>query len=115
MRQAGILAAAGVVALEQMVERLGEDHKRAKDLGKGLFIIPEIKFDLKTQHTNMVFFELSKDVRLTPREFVAAVKDKGLLVEGLGASRFRMVTHYWVDDSAVKNALEIIETVVSRQ
>ena len=114
MRQAGILAAAGVVALEQMVERLGEDHKRAVDLGKGLSKIPGIKFDLKTQHTNMAFFGLSEETNLSQEEFLSAVKKEGLLIGKSGGSRFRMVTHCWIDDSAVKRALEIIKIVVSR-
>ncbi|GAG63128.1 unnamed protein product, partial [marine sediment metagenome] len=58
MRQAGILAAAGIIAIENMVERLGEDHKNARILGEGLVDIGGIKVDLETVQTNMVYFDL---------------------------------------------------------
>ena len=63
MRQAGVLAAAGIVALDKMVSRLGEDHERARELAQGLRAIPGLRLDPGTPATNMVFFDLAPEVR----------------------------------------------------
>jgi threonine aldolase len=113
MRQVGILAAAGIVALEQMVDRLSEDHRRAKELGKGIAGIQRIEIDLNLQHTNMVYFNLPDDLPISPEEFLNEARRHNLLFGWAGGRRFRMVTHYWVDDSAVKQAIAIISKVIS--
>jgi len=107
MRQAGIIAAAGIVALENMVERLEEDHSNASILAQGLAEIPGIAFDTATQHTNMVYFSLEEDSPLTLAEFGDKLQAAGLLVGG-GADRIRMVTHAWVDEADVQQAIQII-------
>lgn len=113
MRQAGILAAAGIVALEKMTGRLGEDHRRAKDLSKGLADIPGIVIDTDSQHTNMVYFDLGTEVSLNMPDFIDGLKVRGLLVGGAGRNRCRMVTHVWVDDDKIMTALEIIREVIA--
>ena len=65
MRQAGILAAAGIVALEEMIDRLAEDHENARRLAMGLAAIPEIELNPEDIQTNIIFFELSDDVPWT--------------------------------------------------
>jgi threonine aldolase len=112
MRQAGILAAAGIVALEQMIDRLGDDHRRAKELGKGIAKIPGVEIDLSFQHTNMVYFNLSENLKITNKEFLSETSKQNLLFGWVGGRRFRMVTHYWIDDSAVKQAVYIISNVI---
>lgn len=112
MRQAGILAAAGIVALEHMVDRLSEDHRRAKELGEGIAGIQGTEIDLNLQHTNMVYFGLSEKLPMTPEEFLNETRQHNLLFGWVGGRRFRMVTHYWVDDSAVQQAIEIISKVI---
>jgi threonine aldolase len=112
MRQAGILAAAGIVALDYMVDRLDEDHRRAKALGKGIAKIQGIETDLDLQHTNMVYFTLADHLPMMAEEFLGSLRKHNLLIGRVGGRRFRMVTHYWVDDSAIKQATEIISKVI---
>jgi threonine aldolase len=113
MRQAGILAAAGIVALDTMVDRLAEDHRNAKTLADGLANIPGIAIEPETQHTNMVYFSLTSDIPLSLAEFREKLASHGLLVGG-GSDRVRMVTHAWVDLDSVKSALGIIASVLSK-
>jgi threonine aldolase len=112
MRQAGILAAAGIVALEHMVDRLGEDHRRAKELGEGIAGINGIEIDLDLQHTNMVYFDLSDKLPMTTDEFISETRKHNLLLGWVGGRRFRMLTHYYIDDSAVQQAIEVITQVI---
>lgn len=112
MRQAGVIAAAGIVALENMVERLVEDHARARNLAEGLSEIPQIKLD-KMPPTNMVFFSLADSVRLTVEQIEAQMKERGILVEAMGKRRFRLVTHYWIDDAAVEKTVEAFKAVLA--
>ena len=105
MRQAGILAAAGIVALETMTERLAEDHQRARALAQGLAAIPGMALDPGTPYTNMVFCSLRDEVPLEAPEFAARLKERNVLVGIVGPRRFRLVTHYWIDDDAVKQVI----------
>ncbi|MEJ2758205.1 MAG: low-specificity L-threonine aldolase, partial [Anaerolineales bacterium] len=82
MRQAGILAAAGIVALDTMVDRLAEDHRNAKTLADGLANIPGSAIEPETQHTNMVYFSLTSDIPLSLAEFREKLASHGLLIGG---------------------------------
>jgi len=106
MRQAGILAAAGIVALEKMVPRLGEDHVRARKLAEGLRKNRGFVLDEGTPATNMVFLNLADDIPLTAEEVAKKIKEKGVLVGVTGARRFRLVTHYQINDTAVERVVE---------
>jgi len=112
MRQAGIIAAAGIVALKNMIDRLAEDHQNASLLAEGLANIPGINIDIKNQHTNMVYFALSNNSFGSLSEFRNLLKHKGLLVGG-DNDRIRMVTHVWVDNQSVKKALSIIQETLT--
>jgi len=112
MRQAGILAAAGIVALEQMTDRFGQDHRRADELWKGLSKIPGDPLELEPQYTNMVYFKLADDLPITVEEFLNGLRKGGLLVGNVRERRFRMVTHCWIDDQAVSQAVKIIGEAV---
>ncbi len=102
MRQAGILAAAGIVALESMVERLAEDHVRAKRLALGLAQIPAIKVQPEAVMTNIVFFGIDEHFPLTAEEVARRMRESANVWVGADkAKRFRAVTHYWIDDEAV--------------
>ncbi|HEX9018089.1 MAG TPA: low-specificity L-threonine aldolase [Anaerolineaceae bacterium] len=105
MRQAGVLAAAGIVALEQMTGRLDEDHRRARHLSDGLARIPGLKIDHATPPTNMVFATLDPAVSLEAAQVVQRLGEYGIKVGAVGARRFRMVTHYWVDDAGIDRAI----------
>ena len=91
MRQAGILAAAGLIALEESPKRLHEDHTNAKTLAIGLAAIPGIALDVETVETNIVIFDVSGTGR-TSGEICAGLKENGILASGFG-TRIRMVTH----------------------
>lgn len=113
MRQAGVLAAAGIVALETMVERLGEDHLRAQRLAQGLSTIPGLVLDPGTPQTNMIFCQLGEDIRLTAQQVVSAVKRLGVRVGAVNSRRFRLVTHYWIDDDGVDQAVSAFREVLT--
>lgn len=101
MRQAGILAAAGLISLERMTKRLGEDHARAKKLADGLRRVNGLRVDAGSPYTNMVYLNLSEDVLVSAQQVTQKMKDHGVLVDPENARRFRLVTHYWIDDEAV--------------
>jgi threonine aldolase len=105
MRQAGILAAAGIVAVERMVDRLGQDHERARRLARGLKGNPAVQLDGDVPATNMVFFSLADGVRTDAREVARRMKRKGILVGPVGGRRFRLVTHFWINDAAIDATL----------
>jgi threonine aldolase len=104
MRQAGIIAAAGVVALETMVERLAEDHLNARALAEGLGLVAGINVPPVPRRTNMVFFELDGDEE-TAQKFQAELSDRDVLVGRRGGNSFRAVTHYGIDRRAVDRAV----------
>jgi len=107
MRQAGILAAAGIVSLTSMVERLSQDHQNARTLARLLAELPGIEIDPASQHTNMVYFSLSS-AQPSLGDFRRKLAGSGLLVGG-GSDRIRMVTHAWVDEDDVAKAVEIVQ------
>jgi len=112
MRQAGILAAAGIVALESMIERLEEDHRRAKKLAQRLADVPGLVLDESTPHTNMIFFRLAPDIRLSTEELVVKLRQQGVLIGAAGVRYYRLVTHYWIDDAAVDQAVSAFNAVM---
>lgn len=113
MRQAGILAAAGIVALEEIVPRLKEDHIRAAKLATGLAAIPGVILDTKVPPSNMVYLTLGEVIPLDAREVSRQLKERGVLVGTVGARRFRLVTHYWVDDRAIEVTIRTFKEVLS--
>jgi threonine aldolase len=115
MRQAGILAAAGIVALEKMTSRLGEDHIRASQIASGLAEIPGVCFDLGMPSTNMVFPRIELSVPLSTREIVEKMKERGIKISVTGERRFRLVTHYWVNDDDVSRTISAFSEVLSER
>ncbi|MFH1907761.1 MAG: low-specificity L-threonine aldolase, partial [Chloroflexota bacterium] len=110
MRQAGILAAAGIVALETMIERLVEDHARAKKLAEGLKQVKGLVVDAESPATNMVFLSLAEEFPLNAEGLTAGqVEEKmnafGVRVRAISQRRFRLVTHYWIDDAGVESTI----------
>jgi threonine aldolase len=112
MRQAGILAAAGIVALESMVDRLSEDHARARSLAQGLGTIPGLKLEPGTPYTNMVFLNLEEAVPFTAAQVADRLAECGVLVGATGERSFRLVTHYWIDDQGVERTVEAFKTIL---
>ena len=113
MRQAGILAAAGIVALETMVERLADDHARARDLAQGLRAIPGLILDPGTPKTNMVFCSLADDVPLDAARVASALAERGVGVGAVASRRFRLVTHYGIEDEGILRAIEAFKDVLA--
>ena len=112
MRQAGIIAAAGIVALDDMVDRLAEDHRRAASLAEGLQNIDKVHLTKNAPQTNMVFFTLDESVRLSMAEFLTAMKQEGVLLMDSGPGEYRMVTHHDITDKAVEVALDAFKKVL---
>lgn len=112
MRQAGIIAAAGIVALDEMVDRLAEDHRRAALLAEGLQNIDKVHLTKNAPQTNMVFFTLDESVRLSMAEFLTAMKQEGVLLMDSGPGEYRMVTHHDITDKAVEVALDAFKKVL---
>ena len=105
MRQVGVVAAAGMISLERMTKRLAEDHARAKKMADGLRQVKGLVVDASSPYTNMVYLDLSEDVRIDAQRITQKMKDLGVLVDPENARRFRLVTHYWIDDDAVEKTL----------
>ncbi len=110
MRQAGVLAAAGIVALETMVDRLANDHANAGRLASGLNSIKGISLAQKDVPTNIVMFDLSPEFSVD--KFIRGMNKKGVKVGSRGGNRFRAVTHRMISAEDVDEALERIDTVV---
>jgi threonine aldolase len=109
MRQAGVIAAAGIVAMETMVDRLAEDHANARKLSDGLALIPGITLAQKKVPTNIVIFDLSPPLPLD--EFISKLDSYGVKVVRFGNHRLRAVTHCMVSADDIDNALSKIEQV----
>jgi threonine aldolase len=109
MRQAGVLAAAGIVSLEKMTLRVAEDHRRAKILADGLRGISGIVLDENTPQTNMIYFNLAERIPFDERAVVETMSKFGLLVDWADRRRFRLVTHYEIDDAAVEKTIRAFQ------
>ncbi|MEV3813604.1 low-specificity L-threonine aldolase [Aeromonas allosaccharophila] len=101
MRQAGILAQAGLFALEQHVARLADDHRRAKRLAEGLAALPGIELDLSLVQSNMVFLRLSEG---ESAPLLAFMKERGILFSGYG--ELRLVTHLQINDDDIEEVID---------
>jgi threonine aldolase len=111
MRQAGILAAAGIVALETMVDRLHVDHANARRLAAGLAALPGVRLDPERVRTNIVVFDVEHP-RMSANAFEEALAARGVRLIATGGSRLRAVTHYQVDASAVDGAIQAAREVL---
>lgn len=113
MRQAGIIAAAGIVALEQMVDRLAEDHANARRLAEGLAEIPGLAINLDRVQTNIVIFELTSE-SLTPAELQARLGERGVKLLDIGGRGLRAVTHYGIEADDIEVALAVAREVMEQ-
>jgi threonine aldolase len=112
MRQAGVLAAAGIVALETMVDRLADDHRRAKALAKGLSTLPHLVLDPGSPYTNMIFLSLAETSPSTPARLIELLAQNGIRVGQVSQRRFRLVTHYWIDDPAIEKVVSAFDEIM---
>jgi threonine aldolase len=112
MRQVGVIAAAGLISLETMTKRIGEDHRRAKMLAEGLRSAAGIVLDENTPQTNMVYFDLADHIAFDESVVIEKMRQRGVLVDWADKRRFRLVTHYWIDDAAVEKTIRAFENVL---
>jgi threonine aldolase len=113
MRQAGVLAAAGILALEEMVDRLAEDHAHAKALAEGLAQIPGVSLDKGSPNTNMVYIKLDPGLGLDAETVANALKGEGILVGATGPRHFRLVCHYWIREEDIPVILSAFGKVLA--
>ena len=113
MRQAGVLAAAGIVALETMVDRLPEDHRRARALAQGLGAITGIIVEDATPPSNMVYIRLAPDATLDESDLQQALARHEIKIGPVGPRRIRFVLHYWVDDEGVSRTVEAVRLALA--
>jgi threonine aldolase len=111
MRQAGVIAAAGVVALDTMVDRLAEDHARARRLADGLAGIAGLSVAPERVRTNIVMFRVATG-RPSHRELIGTAGRDGVRLAELGRGQIRAVTHRGVDDRGIEHALRVIAAAV---
>ena len=111
MRQAGVLAAPGLIALEKMTRRLAEDHANARFLAEGLARIRGISIDPAKVQTNILVFDVS-GTGVESFEISRRLKERGVLANGINPSLMRMVTHFDVDRAGCERALEAMEQAV---
>jgi threonine aldolase len=109
MRQAGVLAAAGLCAVNEMVDRLAEDHANARRLAEGLLGVPGVDIDLLRVETNMVFGECHPPV--TASAFIDRCREVGVLLDQASLYRWRMVTHRGVSAEDVDYAIGAVRRV----
>ena len=110
MRQAGVLAAAGLIALEKHTTRLKEDHENAKFLAAGLARIPGIKIDPATVQTNIVIFDMS-GTGIGSTEFTRRLAEHNVMAGGVNNELVRFVTHIDVDRAGCERALEVVTEI----
>jgi threonine aldolase len=114
MRQAGVLAAAALVALEQGPQRLWIDHENAKLLAEGLAAIPGVRLNPGKVQTNIVIFGIEGG-KMSSSEFLEALKRRGVIALPVDASRVRMVTHLHVDRTAIEATIATVAEVMKQR
>jgi threonine aldolase len=114
MRQAGIVAAAGIYALDHHIQRLREDHQNAKRLAMGLKEFKGVSIDPKHVETNIVIFDVA-DTGMTAAQVAASLKKEGILIHAFGKTQIRLVTHLDVTAEDVEKTLERFEKVFDKK
>jgi len=113
MRQAGVLAAAGIEALDNMVDRMADDHANARRLAEGLADMPGFAVNLASVQTNIVIWNLTTD-RATPQEVAKRLRAQGVKISAIGGGQFRAVTHYGVEAGDIDRAVAVTRQVMGQ-
>jgi threonine aldolase len=111
MRQCGILAAAGIVALEEMVDRLSEDHVNAHQLAEGIADMAGVHVDPRTVQTDIVIFEVTSDL-LSASQLVQALLERGIQMSAIGPTQIRAVTHYGIEAADIETTLAAMSDIL---
>jgi threonine aldolase len=112
MRQAGIIAAPGIVALEKMIDRLEEDHRNARRLAEGISKIDGISVNMERVQTNMVLFDIS-GLGVADELFLSKLREKGVLALASAKSKVRVMTHRGIEKEHVEKAVAAVENVAN--
>lgn len=111
MRQCGIIAAAGITALDEMVDRIADDHANAQRLAQGIARIPGLSIEPERVQTNIVYFDIvSRQIKA--EELVSQLSNKGIKILLLGPSRFRAVTHYGINSEDIDLTLTTLAEIM---
>jgi threonine aldolase len=113
MRQAGVLAAAGIVALEQIMPHMKTDHHHARNIAFGLAQLEGLFLDTPEPASNMVYVSLDDSIPVDATTMASHLKEAGILVGVVSARQFRLVTHYWIDETAVKMTIRTFKDILS--
>ncbi len=111
MRQVGILAAAGLIALDTMIDRLHEDHERAQKIAQAIAEIDGMEIQLDKIQTNIVIFSIER--KFTSSSFCDALKNEGILAIPISSKEIRMVTHYHITDEDVQRVIDAIRRLMA--
>ena len=112
MRQAGVIAAAALYAVENQFDRLKEDHRNAQILAQAINDTPGLQLECAQVETNLVWFEINPDLG-TSKDFAARLKEKGILVSAMGSHTLRACTHLDVSTAQCEQAAECFKKVVA--
>ncbi len=110
MRQAGILASAAIYAIENHLNRLSEDHRRARMLGKFISSLPGVELDLKTQQTNIVIFDVKK-TSLNGVQVIKTLEEEGIKMLTFAGTKVRAVTHLHITDSDIDETISVLKGI----
>ncbi len=113
MRQVGVLAAAGLIAIEESPNLLPEDHAKAKRLAEGLADLGGVKVDPERVRTNIVIFDIAA-TGMTTAQFAAELKSRGVLANGINAREMRMVTHYDVNRDDIERTIKVAKEILEK-
>src|SRR4030042_3653485 len=111
MRQVGIIAAAGIVAMDNMIERLSEDHANARYLAEGIAEFKKISIELERVKTNIIYFNLV-DAKIDTQLFLDAFDDQGVKIGKTGPHSFRMVTHYGINREHIEQVAKVFNAIL---
>ena len=112
MRQCGILTAAGMIAIEKMPKRVGEDHENARYFAQKLAALPDVTVDMDAVQISMVFFAIDRP-GFDHQNFPAAMREKGILINGIEDGKYRFVTHYWVGKKEIDQVVDTLAQLLA--
>lgn len=114
MRQVGIIAAPGIVALDKMVARLAEDHTNARRLAEGIEQIPGLSIDASQVKTNIVYFDVVNE-KITVERIIAGFEKRGIKALPTGPARLRMVTHYGIEAEDIDRTILALNEIMNQE
>jgi threonine aldolase len=115
MRQAGVIAAAGVIALQKMIDRLVEDHEKAQELALGLSQIEGIRVEKNPPPSNMIFLSMTDSLGLNASQLAQILRENGILVGVVDLNRIRLVMHYWIHNDDISHVIGAVKNAISGQ